>query len=142
MLGGVGLNLANVIGRYVFGKPIFWAEEVLVGVVIWGVFFGAAVVSWRGDHLNMDLCSSWLGRRGRLLVNAFIAACMVFICLYVAWHSWTIVQMFHQTEAVSAGAQIPKVIPHAALTVGFLLSAVAVLLRWRVWLFGHAGGQG
>ena len=29
MLAGVLLNLANVIGRYAFAKPIFWAEEVL-----------------------------------------------------------------------------------------------------------------
>ena len=39
-------------------------------------------------------------------------------------------------EAVSAGAQIPKVIPHSALLIGFSLSALAVVLRWRRWVLG------
>lgn len=142
MLCGVALNLANVIGRYALGKPIFWAEEVLVGMVIWGVFFGAAVVSWRGDHLNMDLFYARLGPRMLRAVNALIAAVMVGVCLFVAWQSMTIVKMFHETGAVSAGAQIPKVIPHAALMIGFSLSAVAVLVRWRRWLMGRNGSLG
>jgi len=142
MLGGVALNLANVIGRYAVGKPIFWAEEVLVGMVIWGVFFGTAVVSWRGDHLNMDLFYARMGRGSRFAVNCVIASVMVGICLFVAWQSWTILQMFYQTEAVSAGAQIPKVIPHSALMVGFLLSALAVIVRWRRWLTEPHGSNG
>ena len=142
MLGGVALNLANVIGRYAVGKPIFWAEEVLVGMVIWGVFFGTAVVSWRGDHLNMDLFYARMGRSSRFAVNCVIASVMVGICLFVAWQSWTILQMFYQTEAVSAGAQIPKVIPHSALMVGFLLSALAVIVRWRRWLTEPHGSSG
>ncbi|MEY2619722.1 MAG: hypothetical protein RL522_2724 [Pseudomonadota bacterium] len=142
MVGGVALNLANVIGRYALGKPIFWAEEVLVGMVIWGVFFGAAVVSWRGDHLNMDLFYARLGRRSLLAINLLIACVMVGICLFVARQSWSIVVMFYETGAVSAGAQIPKVIPHAALLVGFLFSALAVLVRWRRWLFERNGSNG
>lgn len=142
MLCGVALNLANVIGRYVMGKSIFWAEEVLVGMVIWGVFFGTAVVSWRGDHLNMDLFYARMGRSSRFAVNCVIASVMVGICLFVAWQSWTILQMFYQTEAVSAGAQIPKVIPHSALMVGFLLSALAVIVRWRRWLAEPHGSNG
>jgi len=142
MLAGVALNLANVIGRYAVGKPIFWAEEVLVVMVIWGVFFGAAVVSWRGDHLNMDLFYARMGRRSRFAINCFIASVMVSICLFIAWQSWTIVQMFHQTDAVSTGAQIPKVIPHSALLVGFLLSALAVIVRWRRWLTEPHGSNG
>jgi TRAP-type C4-dicarboxylate transport system permease small subunit len=142
MLAGVALNLTNVIGRYAVGKPIFWAEEVLVGMVIWGVFFGAAVVSWRGDHLNMDLFYARLGRNSRFVINCFISSVMVGICLFVAWQSWTILQMFYQTDAVSAGAQIPKIIPHSALLVGFLLSALAVIVRWRRWLTEPHGSNG
>jgi TRAP-type C4-dicarboxylate transport system permease small subunit len=142
MLIGVALNLANVIGRYVFGSPIFWAEEVLVGITIWGVFVGAAVVCWRGDHLAMDLFSARIGGRARIVLNAVIALSLIVVCGFVAWQSWTIVRLFHETEAVSAGAGIPKVIPHSALLIGFVLSALAVLVRWRVWVLGRAGDKG
>lgn len=142
MLSGIALNLVNVIGRYLIGKPIFWAEEVLVGMVIWGVFFGAAVVSWRGDHLNMDLFYARFPEPVRFVVNLLIAAAMVATCFFIAWQSLTIVRMFAETDAVSAGAEIPKVIPHSALLVGFLLSGLAVLVRWRRWLTTRIGSNG
>jgi TRAP-type C4-dicarboxylate transport system permease small subunit len=142
MLAGIALNLANVIGRYAVGKPIFWAEEVLVGITIWGVFFGAAVVSWRGDHLTMDLFYAKFSGRWKLIVNILIALSMLSVCLFIAWQSLTILRMFQETEAVSVGAQIPKVIPHTALFVGFLLSALAVVVRWRLWLFGKTEKTG
>lgn len=136
MLAGVLLNLANVIGRYAFAKPIFWAEEVLVALTIWGVFLGAAVVSWRCDHLNMDLFSARVRGPALTVLNAFTAITMASVCAFVAWQSFTIVRLFAETDAVSAGAEIPKIIPHSALLVGFSLSAAAVVLRWRRWVLG------
>jgi TRAP-type C4-dicarboxylate transport system permease small subunit len=50
LLVGIVINLSNVFNRYILNSAIFWAEEVLVGMSIWGVFIGAAVVSWRGDE--------------------------------------------------------------------------------------------
>ena len=42
MLVGVAISFANVIARYVFGYALFWAEETLVFLAIWGVFIGVA----------------------------------------------------------------------------------------------------
>jgi len=137
MLAGVLLNFTNVIGRYAFSKPLFWAEEVLVALTIWGVFLGAAVVTWRCDHLNMDLFSARVKGGARIALNAVIALTLASVCAFIAWQSFTIVQLFVQTDAVSAGAQIPKVIPHSAILVGFSLSALAVLVRWRRWVLGE-----
>ncbi len=54
----VVLNIVNVIGRYVFGMPVFWAEETLTFTVIWIVFLVAGTITYRGAHLNMDLVFS------------------------------------------------------------------------------------
>lgn len=52
------LNIINVIARYVFSNPIFWAEEILIFIIIWGVFLVAGSITYRGGHLNMDLILS------------------------------------------------------------------------------------
>ena len=52
------LNIVNVIGRYVFGMPGFWAEEALTFTVIWIVFLVVGTITYRGAHLNMDLLYS------------------------------------------------------------------------------------
>src|SRR5580704_5197980 len=54
----VVLNIVNVIGRYVFGMPVFWAEEALTFAVIWIVFLVVGTITYRGAHLNMDLVFS------------------------------------------------------------------------------------
>ncbi len=137
MLAGVALNLANVFGRYALGSPIFWAEEVLVGFTIWGVFLGSVLVAWRGEHLAMDLFSSRLRGAPRRALNGLVALVMVVVCGFVALQSWRIVMLFVETDAVSAGAQIPKAIPHSALLVGFGLTALAVVIRIRSYLNGR-----
>ena len=139
LLVGVVLNLANVFSRYVLGAAIFWTEEVLVLITIWGVFLGAVAVAWNGEHLAMDLFASRLGTRARRVLNAVIAAAMVALCLFVAAQSWQIVSLFVRTDAVSAGAQIPKVIPHAALLLGFSLTALVVVVRIRRYLDAGLG---
>jgi TRAP-type transport system small permease protein len=137
MLVAVLLNFINVFSRYVLGSPIFWTEEVLVMITIWGVFLGAVVATWNGEHLAMDLFSSRLRGPARRVLNASIATATIAVCSFVAYQSYQIVLLFAVTEAVSVGAEIPKVIPHSALLLGFGLSALAVVLRIRSYLDGE-----
>ena len=39
----IGINCANIVGRYVFLAPLDWAEEVLSFLIIWGVCLGASL---------------------------------------------------------------------------------------------------
>ena len=141
MLAGVALNFANVFGRYVLGSPIFWAEEVLVIITIWGVFLGMVAIAWNGEHLTMDLFTARMQGRARLLLNLLRAVAMAVVCAFVALQSWQIVSLFVATEAVSVGAQIPKAFPHSALFVGFGLTALAVIVRIRAYTSGRFGSE-
>jgi TRAP-type C4-dicarboxylate transport system permease small subunit len=57
-------------------------------------------------------------------------------CVFMVIQSWQVVSLFYQGGVVSVSAGVPKWIPHAALLVGFALTAVAVLLRLRFYLTG------
>lgn len=138
LLGGVGINFANVVGRYVFGRAVFWAEEVLVFMTIWGVFLGMIAIAHAGAHLTMDLFSSRLRGRARTVVNGLAAAAIVACSGFVVIQSFRIVLLFAQTGQVSVAAGVPKAIPHAALLVGFALTAIAVLVRFRAYLTGKS----
>ena len=137
MLVGIAINFAGVVSRYAFGKAIFWSEEVLVFMTIWGVFVGLAAIAYRGEHLNMDLFSSRFTDIWKLLLNALIVFTLLACCGFMTVQSWTIVSLFAQTGQVSVTAGIPKAIPHAALLVGFILTALAVVVRIRSYLSGR-----
>jgi TRAP-type C4-dicarboxylate transport system permease small subunit len=137
MLVGVAINFANVVGRYAFGHALFWAEETMVFITIWGVFIGMAAIAWRGEHLSMDLFSAAVEGRWRLALNGVTAATLVICCVFAALQSWQVTMLFLQAKQVSVSAGIPKAIPHAALLAGFSLTAAAVLVRFRAYLSGR-----
>lgn len=136
MLSGIAIIFVNVVSRYFFGRAIFWAEEVLVFMSMWGVFLGFVAVTFSGEHLNMDLFSARLKGRWKSALNALVVLTLVVCCVFVAVQSWKIVSLFAQSGQVSVAASIPKAIPHAALLVGFSLAALAALVRFRSYLSG------
>jgi TRAP-type C4-dicarboxylate transport system permease small subunit len=137
MLVGVALCFANVVSRYVFGNAIFWAEEILVFLTIWGIFIGTAAAAYDGAHLNMDLFQRAVPGAARAALNLVIALTIIACCVFGAWQSYTVVKLFAAGGQMTVAAQIPKAIPHAALLAGFALTALAVLVRIRAYVSGR-----
>lgn len=136
MLAGIAIIFVNVVSRYVFDKALFWAEEVLVFMSMWGVFLGLVAITFSGEHLNMNLFSARFSGRWETALNALTVLALIVCCLFVAAQSWKVVNLFAQSGQVSVAAGIPKAIPHAALLTGFVLAAVAAMIRIRAYLSG------
>jgi TRAP-type C4-dicarboxylate transport system permease small subunit len=137
MLAGIGINFANVVSRYLFGRPFFWTEEVLVFMVIWGVFLAMGTLAYQGEHLNMDLVSSRFRGRPRLANNALMTLSLLACCAIVAYESFELVTTFARSGEVSVASGVPMAVPHAAVLAGFLLMALGVLARFRAYLKGE-----
>jgi len=137
MLTGIAINFANVVSRYVFGHALFWAEEVMVFITIWGVFVGMAAIAYNGDHLSMDLFSARIRGRWRLALNGFMTVVLLACCVFALTQSLRVVSLFLQTGSVSVSAGVPKAFPHAALAVGFALTILAVVVRIRSYFTGR-----
>jgi len=136
MLTGVAINIANVIGRYLFGYAFFWAEEIMVFITIWGVFIAVAAITYKGDYLNMDLFSRALKGRARAILNSVIAIVLLACCGFMIAQSYKVVTMLAQAGQVTVSAGIPKAIPHAALLTGFVLTVLAIIVRIRSFFNG------
>jgi len=137
ILTGIAINFANVISRYVFNFALFWAEEIMVFIVVWCVFIGAIAIGFNGAHLRMDLISARIGNPWRGILNG--ATTMVFlVCgVFAAYQSFQVVLLIHGVGQVSVTAGVPMVVPHGALLVGFVLMVLAVLVRLRSYISGR-----
>jgi len=133
-LVAVVINIVNVVGRYVFLRPVFWAEEILIFMVIWMVFMLAGSVTYRGAHLNMDLVYSILPQSMKRVVNVAVAVALVVCPIFVAYEAAQIVELQYRTHGVTAGTEIPLVIPTSALVFGFAFIALAALARFRSYV--------
>lgn len=127
LLAGVAINFANVVGRYFFGAPIFWAEEGMIFLIVWSIFLGMIPVTAEREHLRMDLVVSALGPRMRTALERLALAATVVTLAFLGWQSWQSLARLGQFDMRSIALDVPMVIPHGAVLVGAVGGAVAAL---------------
>ena len=124
----VVLTFTDVIGRRLFGKPVFGAHDITEHLMALMVFAGLPLVTLAGNHLKVDLFDTWLLapslRWWRRAVHLICAAVMGVM-------AWTLtlksVDAARFVE-VSQGLNVPRMPVYAFMALCALLSALATLL--------------
>jgi C4-dicarboxylate transporter DctQ subunit len=129
MLGAVGVNLANIVGRYVFARPFIWAEETMQFLAVWAVMLGAAVITREAAHLRMDALHHLASPRLRRALDLFADVVTFAVVVYVAVQSVDMIRMLTRTAQRSVIAGVPMNLMYAAILVGFGGSAVFLVVR-------------
>jgi TRAP-type C4-dicarboxylate transport system permease small subunit len=138
ILAGVALNFANVVGRYVFLAPIIWAEEVLVFIMIWCVMLGATLVTWEDQHLRMDAVHHLTPPRVRRWLNLVTTLVFLGVGVFVLVQSLRVLILAAGTGQRSVVADIPMVVPFAAIPLSFAI--IVAMLVWRFRRFARGDG--
>lgn len=129
MLGAVGVNLANIVGRYVFARPFIWAEEIMQFLDVWAVMLGAAVITREASHLRMDALHHVAPPRVRLALDLFADVVAFAVVAYVFFQSLDMIRMLTRTAQRSVIAGVPMNLMYAAVLLGFAGSAVFLVAR-------------
>ena len=137
----IGINFANIAGRYLFSEPLIWAEEILSYLMVWSVFLGAVLVTWEGRHIKMDLISARLRPPASVILNAITVAVFAAVCVFMIVQSWTVTSMAREIDQRSVAAEIPMAFAHVAVLLGFAGMLVAVLLRLPQYVRNAFGSE-
>jgi TRAP-type C4-dicarboxylate transport system permease small subunit len=129
LVGSVAVNFANIIGRYFVAVSIPWAEEVMLFLMIACVFLNCGLVGWSGRQIRMDAFVSLLPPGPRAVVELVCEIVVVATAILVAVMAWPVVSMLAELDQRSQGANIPLVLPQAAMPIGFLLMAFLIAVR-------------
>ena len=129
LAASVTINFANIIGRYFLSVSLAWAEEAMLFLMIGCVFLGAGPVGWAGRHIRMDVLVSLLPPRARKAFDGFSDLVTIATCLALAIFAWPVTTMLTELDQRSESANIPLVIPQAALPVGLVLMAALIAVR-------------
>jgi len=77
------ITCVDVFGRYLFNNPLTGSTElteIAVGIVIFSVF---PIVSWRNDHVVVDILDHFFSRRVHMVrtivINLLISVALVFL---------------------------------------------------------------
>jgi len=129
MLIAVALNAANIVGRYVFFRPIASAEEIMLFLLVGTVFLGNAIVGFEGKQLRMDVILHALPPGPRRALDVAADLTMIAVCAILIVLGWPAVEMLAEFDQRSQVAEIPLVIPQALVPIGLGLNALLVAVR-------------
>lgn len=138
IIGGVLLTAATILGavqvtsRTLGAETFIWAEEAVVVMIVWAVFFGAAGVTYRRLHIRMEILAMSFSPRPRLAVE--LAGSLIFlgynvVALFLAWQFLLFLRMTGETNP-------SMLIPQWMLIVGFPIGMACIVIRsaqdaWR-----------
>ena len=125
----VAINGANVVARYFFGSPFSWAEELMLFLMILGVFTGAVAVTWRNLHIRIDTLIDRLPPRLRRVVSAVATLVSVAILTIVMVASFQLVALLQSMDQRSDALHAPSWIPQSFVTIGLGLMALMMLTK-------------
>jgi TRAP-type C4-dicarboxylate transport system permease small subunit len=129
LIASVVLNFGNVIARYLFGTVLLSADEIQIFGLVVMTFLGAAIVTWRGQHLRMDVLRPLMPPRLAAGVRWLEAVIAIVVIGFVCFQSWRYVVRVWSFGQVSDMAHVPMWIPHSAVLIGFALVAVMLIVR-------------
>ena len=129
LIASVGINFANIIGRYFLSVSLSWAEEAMRFLMIGCVFLAAGPVGWMGRNIRMDVLVSQLPGRLRTAFEVFADLVTIATCIALAIFAWPVLTMLSELDQRSASANVPLVVPQAAVPLGLLLMAVLIAVR-------------
>jgi TRAP-type C4-dicarboxylate transport system permease small subunit len=119
----------EVVARYFFGAPVWWANEVVSYALCIGVFLAMPEVTRRNGHVAVTVIPEILPLKYRAILMACIQAVGFLACIAIAWMSLNqnVSQYLRDAMIIAAVRPIPKVYISVWITFGFISSAIYFL---------------
>ena len=123
------LVLLQVLYRYVLNDSLYWAEELVRGLMVWGVMIGSALVAASRNHIRIEVLELMLPPAGRRIVMWVANSLTVAFSLILLWASIELMDRswFQQAPML----EVPKWTVYMAIAVGAGLEALLMLLTWN-----------
>jgi TRAP-type C4-dicarboxylate transport system permease small subunit len=118
LIGLVFLNVGNAVARAT-GIVVIGVDEVLVFGMIWMVMLGMLLVTAERGHINFELVTSRVGPRMQTILMVVTHVILAASCAYAAYQSSLYVGQITRLGQTSMALEMPMLIPHSAVIVGF-----------------------
>lgn len=115
-------------------------DEIEIYILIWIAFLGAVVVTWRRQHLRMDVFLEHCPASIKTTIKVVEIIVSFVVTAFVGFQSLAYVTKLYALGAVSDIIGVPTWIPHSAVFLGFFSMAAIILMRGLQCLWGSEAG--
>ena len=121
----------QILFRYVINEPLGWSEEVIVGVWLWTVLWGAAVVLRESEEIRFDIIYSNVSERTRRIFTAITGVVLI------AVYGMSLPAAYSYVSFMKVERSAYLHIRMDVLYSIYVIFAVASIVRYA-WLVWHA----
>lgn len=115
---------ANIVGRFVFGHSLTWADELSRFIFAWVIFLGAALAYFRDEHISARYFVNFLPPRAREIASLASNVIVLAVVVVLAWGSWQLLVNFSSRSPVLG---IPLSWVNVSVSIGIVLMAAMCL---------------
>jgi len=121
-------TIANVIGRFVFGESLHFAEEVNRILIIMITFAGIGYAARHGRHIRMSALYDAFPVEVRRYLMIFIAFFTCAVMFFLAWFAVGYIQSMYKTGRVLPTLGLPIYMIYLWVPIGFVVTGAQYFL--------------
>lgn len=121
-------TVANVIGRFLFGESLFFAEEVNRILIVMITFAGLGYAARHGRHIRMSALYDALPTKVRRILMICIATITSGTMFFLGYFSFTYIQSIYNTGRVLPTMGIPLYLMYIWVPIGFAITGIQYFL--------------
>jgi C4-dicarboxylate transporter DctQ subunit len=131
--------VAQVVLRYGFNAPLFWAEEAASQLMVFLTLLGLSLLIHSGRLISIEFVPNLASGVGKKFLYVLYGACIIALVLFLVWLSYTWMMKPQVRMEISPTTRIPRWYNYSVLPVALLAMAYHQLIRTIRQLLGRAG---
>ncbi|AAZ25116.1 MULTISPECIES: TRAP transporter small permease [Colwellia] len=123
-------STANAIGRYAFGKSLFFAEELNQFLIVTITFVGFAYAVRKGRNIRMTAVYDSLGYYAKKVITTLISITTGLLMFYLAYKAIFYVIELKDLNRLSPALQFPVYIIYSIIPLGLGIAGLQYLIAF------------
>ncbi len=132
--------VADVIGRYFFGKPIIWVFYYSEYILVFSTFLAAAYVLKHNGHVKVDIVLNLFNKRQKAYISIFTSMMGLFVSIVIGWYALSeTYEAFQNKTMFTAPIPMYQFPVKIIIPIGFLLLSLE-WIRKLIFAFVYLSG--
>ncbi len=123
-------STANAIGRYAFGKSLFFSEELNQFLIIAITFIGFAYAVRKGRNIRMTALYDSLGYRAKKSIATLIAITTGLLMFYLSYKASIYVMEVRDLNRLSPALQFPVYLVYIIIPIGLAMAGLQYIIAF------------
>lgn len=125
----MGLGTCDVMGRYLFNKPILGTFEIFEILLPAIVLLGLGYTQGNKAHVRVEILLSRLSFRKQTVLNFVTNALALFISVLILWRGWVLTTVYWRMGRTIPTIDVPMFLPQLLVPLGALMLILVLIVQ-------------